>query len=260
MEDVDASHISSRVRRQAPTVPTTSNPTIVSTDTTITKTVNGINATVTPEQQKNENRINSKITGSGKLGVSSENEPTSMKKENTTYRDRPLLGVNGTGQRKDMMGTVKPIVVSEPINPQSSNKTTFLLPSWRQGDESPSNLDDELSFDKFDTEDGLTNKTLSTHNVTTYKEDYHIFYNSTTATVDESVINKYWSDLKNLTTSTLLSKSHRRAMVSFFRTFFFIVESIILGSLAKPFTFISSFIQNGCDISVLSRSKRMIAL
>lgn len=219
MDDASISQISSRVRRQAPTITTTPNPIIVSTDTTITKTVksiDAINATVTPEQQKNENRINSKITGSGKLGVSSENEPTSMKKENTTFRDRPLLGVNGTGQRKDTMGTVKPIVVSEPINPQASNKTTFLLPSWRQGDEMPSNLDDELSFDKFDRDDVLTNQTLLTNNVTTYKEDYHIFYNSTTATVDESVINKYWSDLKNLTTSTLLSKSHRRAMVSFF--------------------------------------------
>lgn len=217
MENVDASQIISRVRRQS--AATTANPIIVSTDQPITQTIKSVesfNATVNPEQQKNENRINSKIIGTTKLSISSENEPTQMKKENTTFRNRPLLGINGTGQRKDTMGTVKPIVVSEPINPQTTNKTTFLLPNWRQNDERPSNLDDELSFDKFDTDEDYTNQTLTTNNITTYKEDYHIFYNSTTVTVDESVINKYWSDLKNLTTSTLLSKSHRRAMVSSF--------------------------------------------
>lgn len=214
LEDIDGIQIISRDRRDTPT---TISPIVVSTDTPITQTVKpveAVNATVIPEQQKNENRINSKITGSSKLGLSSENEPTSMKKENTTFRDRPLLGVNGTGQRKDIMGTVKPIVVSEPINPQTSNKTTFLVPNWRQGDEKPSNLDDELSFDRFDTADYDSNQTLTSNNITMFKEDHHIFYNSTTATVDESVIKKYWSDLKNLTTSALLSKSHRRAMVS----------------------------------------------
>lgn len=210
LEDIYDIQLISRVRRDIPTT----TPIIVSTDKPITQTVKPDEATtIVPEQQKNENRINSKVTGSGKLGLSSENEPTSMKKENTTFRDRPLLGINGTGQRKDNLGTVKPIVVSEPINPQTLNKTTILLPNWRQ-DERPSNLDDELSFDKFDTADYESNQTLTTNNITTFKEDHHIFYNSTTATVDESVINKYWSDLKNLTTSTLLSKSHRRAMVS----------------------------------------------
>lgn len=188
------------------------------------KPIESTNTTVIPELQKNENRINSKITGSSKLGLSSENEP--MKKENSTFRDRPLLGVNGTGQRIDIMGKVKPIVVSEPINPQTSNKTTLLIPKWRQGEEKASDLDDELSFDRFDTADYDSNQTLTTNNITAYREDHHIFYNSTTATVDESVINKYWNDLKNLTTSALLSKSHRRAMVS--SNFYYLLVLLLL--------------------------------
>lgn len=211
LEDIDTIQLISRVRRETQTLP----PIIVTTASPITQTVKPIestNVTVIPEQQKNENRINSKITGSSKLGLSSENEPTSMKKENSTFRDRPLLGVNGTGQRKDIMGTVKPIVVSEPINPQTTNKTTMLR--WRQGEEKASDLDDELSFDRFDTADYDSNQTLTKNNITASREDHHIFYNSTISIVDESVINKYWTDLKNLTTSALLSKSHRRAMVS----------------------------------------------
>lgn len=46
----------------------------------------------------------------------------------------------------------------------------------------------------------------------TLKENYQ-YYNSTTIVSKEKSL-EYWSNLKNLTTSHLLSKSHRRAIVS----------------------------------------------
>lgn len=92
-------------------------------------------------------------------------------------------------------------------------------PAVDQG-ETDSSVDDFI--DKYPTE--VTNKTLHDNNVTKMETDNHQYYNSTFST-DENLSKKYWVDLENhpdLQINTLLSKSHRRAAVSFF--FFFLYK------------------------------------
>lgn len=176
--------------------------------------------TITSQQQKNatsSQRTNSRMLGD--IGAATTTlSPSTTTQNVTTYRDRPLLGVNGTGQRKDFSSVPpKPVIVSEPINPATINKTIKLnksaMPTTLPKDQIPSS-DDEVNFDNIDELDEKTNQTLINNNLTVFNEDYHTYYNSTMI-VDTVTIDKYWKDFKNFTTSNLLSTSYRRAVVSF---------------------------------------------
>ncbi|XP_055695197.1 plexin domain-containing protein 2 isoform X1 [Lutzomyia longipalpis] len=122
-----------------------------------------------------------------------------------------LLGVNGTGQRKVYPTTPLPTKVSDPINintPQDSGSSSNQSLGKFLGDEVK---DDDISVDNFDKFDVDMNKTLLEHNITQFKEEYHSYYNSTVME-DPDMANKVLQSLGNLSISTLLSKSHRRAM------------------------------------------------
>ncbi|GAB0100567.1 Plexin domain-containing protein [Sergentomyia squamirostris] len=123
-----------------------------------------------------------------------------------------LLGVNGTGQRKIYPTTPLPTKVSEPINintPQESSAQSNQTLGKFLGDEI--NGDDDITLDNIDKFDVDMNKTLLEHNITQFKEEYHTYYNSTVI-ADPEMANKLMTTFGNLTVSTLLSKSHRRAM------------------------------------------------
>lgn len=155
------------------------------------------------------------------------NQTQTINLENNTR----LLGANGTGQRKDVISTVKPTIVSEPLN-SSGTKLTKGLTSINSDNingttttiaaatstTSPSTIVEELPTDEILGEVDITgeniNKTIHDHLKNgTYNVDYYQYYNSTTI-VDKKKSKEYWSNLNNFTVSNLLSKSHRRAIVS----------------------------------------------
>lgn len=156
---------------------------------------------------------------------------------------RPLLGVNGTGQRKSLATeplSIKPTVVSDPINvtaaadqtatkkvifkaqpplstttfdaAASTSTAPFLRAATAEPTDSSKFYDGLINIDEVDKEEGLSNETISKHNITEISQQYHFFYNSSHEQDVEQVQN-YYKSLTNLKTSELLSKSHRRAMV-----------------------------------------------
>lgn len=161
------------------------------------------------------------------------------------FTNRPLLGQNGTGQRWATANTSapttvtttnkqqQPMVVSEPISPvvavkptASSNPTyttTTLAPAKPAGDipypkidpPSVSSWDDEyLNVGNIDSDKtDLTEEELKQKNLTLGHEEHHVYYNSTTLQNTETV-QEYLRSFQNLQPNSMLSKSHRRAMVS----------------------------------------------
>ncbi|XP_060516515.1 plexin domain-containing protein 2 [Cylas formicarius] len=109
------------------------------------------------------------------------------------------LGVNGSGQRKD---------VSQPPHVPLKSDTNL----------SPDILHGNVvgSFDATllgDLDEDDINKILAGHNITSTKMDNHLFYNSTIY-VQPKIGQTYWVDLNNCSNvkvSDLLSNSHRRA-------------------------------------------------
>lgn len=74
--------------------------------------------------------------------------------------------------------------------------------------------DEYLNVDNVDTENAqLTEEQLRQKNLTLGVEQHHQYYNSTTLHNTETV-QEYLRSFRNLTPNSILSKSHRRAMVS----------------------------------------------
>lgn len=158
------------------------------------------------------------------------------------FTNRPLLGQNGTGQRWATVNTSaptnvtttnkqqQPMVVSEPIipvvtvKPTASSKPTptTLAPVKPAGDipypkidpPSVSSWDDEyLNVGNIDSDKtDLTEDELKQKNLTLGHEEHHVYYNSTTLQNTETV-QEYLRSFQNLQPNSMLSKSHRRAMV-----------------------------------------------
>lgn len=130
---------------------------------------------------------------------------------------KPLLGVNGTGQRKDAStnATVATSIVSDPISADDGKATKPLLSATANPQLNSMPVEtkvNETIIDSIDLPDADFNKTLTEHDVAE-KEDYYQYYNSTTV-VDAQRSKDYWSIERNYTVSNLLSTSHRRAIVS----------------------------------------------
>lgn len=114
-----------------------------------------------------------------------------------------LLGVNGTGQRKDLSG----FTTSTPV--LAATISTTPLKEYKSDNNSYISIDGfTIDIDESDTE---TTDEARKHNVTNVKEDYHVYYNST-ITKDKELCEKHRRDLGNLTVSNMLSHSYRRAM------------------------------------------------
>lgn len=135
--------------------------------------------------------------------------------------NKPLLGVNGTGQRLNVTAPAtipKPAIVSEPLHPDADatqpakGLTTSASSNATATSTTPAPDIDDGIIDSVDTPKENINKTIRDNLNVTYKDDYYQYYNSTTL-VDKAKSDKYWSDLTNFTHNSLLSKSHRRAIV-----------------------------------------------
>nr|XP_036227785.1 plexin domain-containing protein 2 isoform X3 [Bactrocera oleae] len=136
--------------------------------------------------------------------------------------DIPLLGVNGTGQRRDgglQLSQPKTTIVSAPIqssvgavagSPTEAKNSTFLQEpkSIDQSTETP----EEKLIDNIDVPD---NETISEIEKTNYTvnatNDHHIYYNSSIY-VDQAEADRVWETFKNSTFNSVLSQSHRRAV------------------------------------------------
>lgn len=125
-----------------------------------------------------------------------------------------LLGVNGTGQRKDMpslnASTTTPSNKSEPMNNATKKSSTLLNSAI------PTTIPDEVTetiVDEIDVPEENINKTIANQKNLTLKLDYYNYYNTTTSVNKDRSLD-FWSNIKNFTVSQLLSSSHRRAIVS----------------------------------------------
>lgn len=157
-----------------------------------------------------------------KRDVSTQN-PTPSPDNNETNKptiklesNQQLVGANGTGQRKDITNTsttVKPSVVSDPLNADNAKQSSkTLLNSPKEASTVTDNVTESI-FDEVDVPEESINKTIDSHKNLTLKLDYFNYYNTTTL-VDKDRSTEFWSNGKNYTLSHLLSNSHRRAIVS----------------------------------------------
>lgn len=100
--------------------------------------------------------------------------PPSSPKLLAAPTEHTLLGVNGTGQRKDY-GPTKPTVVSEPIitDPEENEKKLQILyPATGKGKpiKVTGTPDADEFFEDFDKPDAETNHMATTNNITAFKE------------------------------------------------------------------------------------------
>lgn len=127
--------------------------------------------------------------------------------EETTH----LLGVNGTGQRKEY------VVDGDSGNKTVLNTSTKLLGTAGLNtslvQESPERdpISDAINIDTIERTEAELNSTLQEHNITKTFEDNHLYYKSTWST-DKAMSEEFWKKITtNLTVNMLLSNSHRRA-------------------------------------------------
>lgn len=127
--------------------------------------------------------------------------------EETTH----LLGVNGTGQRKEYA------IDGDSVNKTALNTSTKLLGTAGLNtslvQESPGRdpISDAINIDTIERTEAELNSTLQEHNITKTFEDNHLYYKSTWST-DKAMSEEFWKKITtNLTVNMMLSNSHRRA-------------------------------------------------
>lgn len=164
----------------------------------------------TDQSKSNESQLTTASNNTDSTSTDAKNDSSnasvSTTKPTLQLDQQRLLGVNGTGQRKT---GIKSFTVSEPIATDSStiSKPIKLNPV----DDSSQDDDDESLIDEVDVPIEDTKDQAKKHNITEFKEEYFVYYNSTTS-VDQERVNTYWDSFKNLSVNAMLSKSHRRAI------------------------------------------------
>lgn len=153
--------------------------------------------------------------------VNSSNAPTLSPSTKVNAKDVPdattvapqLLGTNGTGQRKDYsipVAASKPLLSAQPtlLGDANPNGNASANPTLTVHD------DNDGFIDSIDEPEEAFNKTRD-ENAKGLKqqEDYWLYYNSSNV-VDTARAKELWDSFQNHTVSSLLSKSHRRAIVS----------------------------------------------
>ncbi|XP_055844691.1 plexin domain-containing protein 2 isoform X2 [Episyrphus balteatus] len=170
-----------------------------------------------PEQSNSTTSVDVKQEPPGNVTLSTTATPSIIIP--IVVNQKPLLGVNGTGQRKDFSDklTTKPPVVSDPIQPDATKKpATFpkktlsgvsSVPTLIISTESPDKIAENVDVPENETLSDLENR----HYTVNQTSDHHIYYNSTIY-VSKDTADEYWSSFKNITPNSMLSASHRRAM------------------------------------------------
>lgn len=147
---------------------------------------------------------------------------------NLTMDASHLLGVNGTGQRKDYMNNGSLVPTSglnklraelTTVIPSSTLPTLDVSTSTSEKDKNNSTQDvttrdpisDAINIDTVERSEAELNSTLKEHNITKTFEDNHLYYKSTWSK-DKAMSEEFWKKItSNLTINGLLSNSHRRA-------------------------------------------------
>ncbi|XP_067638787.1 plexin domain-containing protein 2 isoform X2 [Eurosta solidaginis] len=139
-----------------------------------------------------------------------------------TAADKHLLGVNGTGQRRDFglkLSQPRITMVSDPIHPTLGDASGVSAKQIEanvgngssSNDQSSETLDEKL-IDNIDVPSNETFKEIGKHNYSINStNDYHAYYNSSIY-IDHTEADRVWSRVKNITFNAMLSQSHRRAM------------------------------------------------
>lgn len=141
----------------------------------------------------------------------------------------PLLGYNGTGQRKEYPtnGSLDPIIGQIKLEAEHI-ETPLQISTPTVGDIAAgiTNVSMNIPFSDISTQDPISeainidtverteaelNSTLQQRNITIRNEDHHLYYKSTWST-DKTMSEEFWKNItSNLTINGLLSNSHRRA-------------------------------------------------
>lgn len=172
--------------------------------------------------KRDTNSPPSPVTSSVSSPVQTPTSSTSsdkLKTEIPTQETQHLFGENGAGQRKYYPNDTK--AVSQPST--SDNKTPIINKSLgtasqsatKQTETEASDTDEiEKLIGSIDEPEEAINKTITDELMnSTRKVDYFQYYNSTTV-VNKNDSVEYWSQKKDYIVSNILSKSHRRAIVS----------------------------------------------
>lgn len=175
------------------------------------------------------------VTTTAPVGVTSANEKDGKNETTTsTNSTQPLLGENGAGQRKyyppPSTNDTKPVAAqstpsvslssSPPLLTTANNNTSTINKSLNAVPptkvvETEAFLPEEKDIGDIDEPEEEIKKEDEAHGKT-QKIDYFQYYNSTTS-FNADISNEYWSQKKEYIMSSILSKSHRRAIVSILR-------------------------------------------
>lgn len=121
--------------------------------------------TTPPPTNSDSTALNTSSESISAKNISSNASIQSSKSTDTILLDqRPLLGVNGTGQRKNL---TKPIMVSDPISSDTSSGSKILKPIKLGTANSGS---DESLIDDIDVQDENTQELAKQNNITEFKE------------------------------------------------------------------------------------------
>ncbi|TMW39490.1 hypothetical protein DOY81_015430, partial [Sarcophaga bullata] len=186
-------------------------------------------------------------------GQSTEKNVTTSAETSIVYSNRPLLGVNGTGQRKDMSDkllkpsstiqtdTIKTNDGSESdtkknINqfPKKVGASATLTKAGGGGGvvaagatltasvsanasvdtvKKEEETEEEKIIDTVDVPENETLNALKKNNLTVNQTEDHHHYYNSTIVVDKEKAETYWNEIRNMSPNYMLSQSHRRAMI-----------------------------------------------
>lgn len=160
LQGLDQYSVTIRKKRQAAAPTSLENSSQKSSLSTVLLNSNE-SATTTETSPSASNSDSTELNRS--LSISAKDNVSLSKSTGSLLLDRPLLGVNGTGQRKNL---TKPFTVSEPI-PSDSSSSTKILKSIKLGSNSGS---DESIIDDVDVPLEDTKELAKQNNITEFKE------------------------------------------------------------------------------------------
>ncbi|CAH1127814.1 unnamed protein product [Ceutorhynchus assimilis] len=132
---------------------------------------------------------------------------------NLSNKQYSILGANGTGQRRNISLPKEPPSLTHNIGPSVNTPVKSITETTVSHEDEATIYPGKLTPEEVEVGDGINEKDLDENNITDFKTDNHIFYNSTTYN-DPNIGKQLWVDLEkrsDVKINDLLSASHRRA-------------------------------------------------
>lgn len=168
LEELKQYSVNIRRKRQTSTPPSSEEATqLPLLPTELTKSA--LSTETTPPANNSDSSAWNRSSSSSAKNNTSSNESVSKSTSGISLEQRTLVGVNGTGQRKNL---TKPFMVSEPINDSSSAPN--ILKPIKLG--SSSDESDKPIIDDVDIPDDDTNKLAKENNITEFKDVSRIWF------------------------------------------------------------------------------------